>query len=1262
MRKIIALIPVAMLCLGKISAQTSVFPSIPESDDFGLQPVNIDNFVPVTGDFTMVFTGKAGEPISIAAAHVEYTPEADGVVRFVQKDGEIYVFEGKTYKSKLSPTYNLSFSTENVLVNGSFETVVKELASGKWQGADWTPTDWNGEVKWGDGGDQVSVRENASFRSDGQKSIILHFSNRYLTQKLSGIESGTAYQFSCDYWTSPGNNNGGGKYSLYIGTTNRGDDLVKLPAYVTSTSDNNQHSFSISFVLPSASEDVYLSLFRDESKCDWLDNVKLQKVESEDKGITGSTSASYAPGAFMPVGVVLPEGMLRDRTDLIVNPSFENGFTGWVNNGMQTQTNNGMAENNAVKEGNTYVEKWVDQSSTLGDASVSQEITNIPNGAWLIMANGFGVHQSGSPAEVTGVSMFAGYSGKTAIVKGGNDYQVKATVAEGKLSIGFMCEGTDANWMGVDNFRLYQLNDSEADYAGYLAQVIAEFNESLPEVFPAVYNKEEIEAALSQAESAKTNEEILAAISSIRAAQNNFVTIKNAYDRLADAIAYAENLCADNNYQGKDKLVEAITEAKNVFSSTTATIDEVTSRAEALAQMSDSYKIIKDVYDLLKSEINIAQTFHDNSDYAGKDAFLAAIGTAKDVFNNGSELPDGVKAAVEALREASKVYLANRPEEWFTIKNGAIWIDDKGLDVQAHGAGIILVNDTWYMIGEDRTQQWNPDVNMYSSKDLVNWKFENKIMENGVTHPDLGSSRMIERPKLLYNKKTGKFVVWCHWEAGNYGASEAGVFVADNVTGPYKFVSGSRPLDIKSRDCNVFLDDDGTAYFISTIDENRHLGLFKLSDDYLSAVEWTQLFSWQSREAPAIVKHDGVYYMLSSACSGWDPNQCKLAWSTDLKTGWSGLSDIGNKIAYDTQAASILTVQGTEGTTYLYVGDRWQDPGLADSKTIIFPISFDNANHSCNFPYHQAFDINFVTGRWREHTDPYALSKEGWTVKEYSSQENNDNAATLAIDGKTGNGHWHSAWSNYQAAPHFITIDMGKEYDINGFLCMPRTDNDTNGLIRVYTFQVSLDGENWTTVSSGSWLPYCSEIEFITTKARYFKITALSGQYASISEIEIFYDPNKGAYEKPDGLLSYYQIDGGEWTTGNKIEITEGHTLKFGPNTSGRTYGSWNIELPDGSFTGSREYTIENFSASQVGTYKAHFTDMNNRAHVMPIEVAIKVISSIDEIEGNQDVVSEEYYTLTGVRIDRNKLSNGLYVCRQVFADGSCRSSKVIVK
>jgi hypothetical protein len=303
--------------------------------------------------------------------------------------------------------------------------------------------------------------------------------------------------------------------------------------------------------------------------------------------------------------------------------------------------------------------------------------------------------------------------------------------------------------------------------------------------------------------------------------------------------------------------------------------------------------------------------------------------------------------------------------KWMTIENGKQWKDNNGNIVQAHGGNFLRVGDTWYLVGEDRSHSWFPDVNMYSTKDFVNWKFEKKIIRNGVTSKELGSERMIERPKLMYCQKTGKFVVWCHWEAKDYSASEAAAFVCDKINGDYKLVWAGRPLGTKSRDCNIFMDDDSIAYFISTTNENQDLGLFQLSEDYLSVANETTLFEGKRREAPAIIKIDNTYYMISSACTGWEPNQAKIATSLSLKKGWSQLEDIGDNIAYDTQASAILKIKGTKGTVYVYVGDRWMDPDLPQSKMIMLPVEFQNKKMI--FKYHEKWDLDIEKGIYKVH-------------------------------------------------------------------------------------------------------------------------------------------------------------------------------------------------------------------------------------------------------------------------------------------------------
>ena len=78
---------------------------------------------------------------------------------------------------------------------------------------------------------------------------------------------------------------------------------------------------------------------------------------------------------------------------------------------------------------------------------------------------------------------------------------------------------------------------------------------------------------------------------------------------------------------------------------------------------------------------------------------------------------------------------------------------------------------------------------------------------------------MLERPKVFYNAKTKKFVMYaaltvrCRGK-GAAGWRGVGVAVCDTVDGDYQYLKSFRPLGHESRDIGQFVDDDGTAYLI----------------------------------------------------------------------------------------------------------------------------------------------------------------------------------------------------------------------------------------------------------------------------------------------------------------------------------------------------------------------------------------------------------------------------------------------------------------
>jgi hypothetical protein len=74
---------------------------------------------------------------------------------------------------------------------------------------------------------------------------------------------------------------------------------------------------------------------------------------------------------------------------------------------------------------------------------------------------------------------------------------------------------------------------------------------------------------------------------------------------------------------------------------------------------------------------------------------------------------------------------------------------------------------------------------VYSSKDLYNWKDEGIALPvSADPQSEIVKGCVIERPKVIFNKKTGKFVMWFHLELKDqgYNAARSAVAVADQIT------------------------------------------------------------------------------------------------------------------------------------------------------------------------------------------------------------------------------------------------------------------------------------------------------------------------------------------------------------------------------------------------------------------------------------------------------------------------------------------------
>lgn len=295
-----------------------------------------------------------------------------------------------------------------------------------------------------------------------------------------------------------------------------------------------------------------------------------------------------------------------------------------------------------------------------------------------------------------------------------------------------------------------------------------------------------------------------------------------------------------------------------------------------------------------------------------------------------------------------------------TIANGIGWTDSGGDVIRAHGGGFLQHEGRYYWFGENRTH--GKLVSCYCSTDLMSWEFRNDVVTRD-THPELSPCNA-ERPKVIYNDRTGKYVMWLHWENGiDYGQARCAVLVSDTVDGNYTYLKSFRPEGHMSRDCTLYKDDDGTAYFISAARENADLHVYRLTDDYQDIVGLERiLWPGQKREAPALVKRGDYYFLVTSGCTGWEPNQGKYAYSKSILGPWSDLLDLGSPTTYDTQPTYILTVNGSEETTYLYVGDRWDPSDYHNSTYAFLPLHFPT-DTSMELKWVSSLAVDVRTGR-----------------------------------------------------------------------------------------------------------------------------------------------------------------------------------------------------------------------------------------------------------------------------------------------------------
>lgn len=357
------------------------------------------------------------------------------------------------------------------------------------------------------------------------------------------------------------------------------------------------------------------------------------------------------------------------------------------------------------------------------------------------------------------------------------------------------------------------------------------------------------------------------------------------------------------------------------------------------------------------------------------------------------------------------------------FRPGEIWNDTHGLAINAHGGGILFHEGTYWWFGEHKIageegNRAHVGVHVYASENLTDWRDEGiALAMDDSPGSEIPRGCVLERPKVIRNPRTGKFVMWFHLEpkGAGYEGARSGVAVADHPAGPYEFLHSlrpnagvwpenvpagwKRPLDAReeadlsslglggapfpwypknicfrrdfkggqmARDMTLFMDDDGNAYHIYASENNGTLHISLLDDDFTNAAgRYIRIFPGRFHEAPAMMKSGGRYFLFSSDCTGWAPNTARLSSAPSI---WGPWEEHGNPClgpgasianSFESQPTFILPVMGKK-EEFIFMADRWRPRNAIDGRHVWLPVAFHHGVPTVS--WHDAWSLGNSPG------------------------------------------------------------------------------------------------------------------------------------------------------------------------------------------------------------------------------------------------------------------------------------------------------------
>lgn len=930
----------------------------------------------------------------------------------------------------------------------------------------------------------------------------------------------------------------------------------------------------------------------------------------------------------------------EDVTSLLVDPDMD-AMNSWTNNGFKSSA---KGNNYAPMFGGNFIEQWTSSTAEsvnmLADLSIEQSLTDLPNGAYLFSAACIACQQGDESIALDGVYLYAN-DANTAVATGNGvpeRFYVMAVVSDGNLNVGFKTVSTTANWIAWDKAKLFYYSD------------------------------------------VNVNEQLAVSILALQ-------------ESVAASEAYADSIKMQISVY--TALVDAVTKAKGLISNGASNVDEVVAA---------------------KSELDAAMEAADASIEAYKN-LIAETEVAQGVFeaySEESDVIDALEVLYTAVEKANAMYAAATSDtaeisqQILALENAAadvkvgveiyICLDSLGniLNTCEVGTSYGCFSQAWMDAVEALTNEMNAYFEMYQNGDIAALELLPIIEAAYQTLTSFWASMITIDFSLPLNSSLFPYSADIAVESAEHDR----LFMGDE--GPWSFgeINSDNTINIWTYDnagCDNGYSEDGkgTANDILTWHD-----LVPTSWQYVRTDGIVHSLQNKPMAAVFTAPEDAVY-MICSAVSSQDANRVS-----------KGRGDM-RSYAYFIQEGSVTLSQITDPVSYNYDTDPAQYRFFANLKAgDKIAITAADCRHSSNGNQLSKIDTLYVLGNKDEENgytradaeesgliffNPYTPA-EDWSELPEAIAKGKE--ALADTKDRVGEGYslidsvaYAALESLIKDAENMLAVQLASQPDVNQMIL--DLDNCIKALYASAGYAICLasdvlpvdtlvDFTDWQMLPDGLYYiqdattgNYATAPNSDADKQNTY-LSALIDETMSLQNAQVWhlaYADTCGAY-----AIGSFKNNGETWTIEQETEAGTSTSKGFyhiAENMQSRTgsvhfvldpasvlwrsfriyYNGTNYCLVGGTgdfASGWKNVMLPGGSTLGRG-YGADFNFGWNLIPFTPNEEG-QGIANVD----SQTPVAVSYFNLMGIQLD--KAEAGVVIKRMVYADGTVKAIKVLVK